>query len=135
MNQHQPPHQNQKFGATALITKIFPFYILTILLPLTFSDFFDWNNSPILWSQRLLNNFPHCFQISSTTIWIISHPITLYLHRFIIIFNLTLQQCFLWLYWTKLVGKVVFLYSIWVWKYITKIWYEKKKHLTIFSCS
>ena len=94
----RPPHQ--KLVATALITKIFYFYTLTILLPLTFSNFFDWNNPPILWSRRstAFKQIARQFKILAI----------LYFHRFLTIFNLTLQQCFLWLNWMELVDKVLF---------------------------
>ena len=37
------------------------------------------------------------------------------------------NNCFLLLSWTKfLSGNAQFLYSIWIWKYITKIRHEKK---------
>ena len=77
-------------------TKIFLFYTVTILLPLTFSIFF--------WLEQSTNTLAEGFLIIFyTACTAIKYMLAiLYFRRFIIVFNLTLQQCFLWLNWTML---------------------------------
>ena len=61
---------------------MFPFYTLTILLPLTFS-FFLLEQSTNTLGQRLLNNFPRWFQIHCTAIENICHPMFSSFHHYI----------------------------------------------------
>ena len=78
-----------------------------MLLPLTFSNFLNSNNPSILWSLRLLllktsASAFYCLQICKKIARQFKLLFILYFYRFIIIFNLALQKCFLLLNWTKL---------------------------------
>ena len=67
---------------------------LTILFPLTYSNFLDSNNPSILWSLRLLlpkSSSFYCFKICRKIAREFKTLAILYFYRFIIIFNLTLQ--------------------------------------------
>ena len=77
------------------------------MLSLTFSNFLDPNNPPILWSLWLLllkaSAFAfYCFQICKKVAQQFKILAVLHFYNFIIIFNFTLQKAFFLLIWTKL---------------------------------
>ena len=109
---------------------------LTILLPLTFSNFLDSNNPSMLWGSKHLvpkasaSTF-YYFRICRKIAQQFRILVVIYFYRFIIIFNLTLQQVLLVLefnddrnFCQQMSGlSIPFIY---IWKYIIKIRYVER---------
>ena len=116
---------------------------LTILLPLTFSNFFDSNNPSILWSLRLLlpkasASAFYCFQIVKKNSRQFKILPILYFYHFIIIFNLILQQVLLVIELKEVRNfcQQISGFSIpFIFENISQKFVMRKEHSTIFICS
>ena len=106
---------------------------LTILLALNFSNFVDSNNPSILWNLKFLlpkaaASAFYCFQISEKLLRRLKYQSSYIFTVSSLYLSLHCNKCYYWIdkgrnFCQQMLG---FLYSICIWKYITKIRYEER---------